>query len=196
VRESIKPLLVSEGHSRSTEKFKILVFGGSQGARGINNCVRDLILKNPSWLSDCQIRLQTGSLDFATIENSLKGISNVEVKEYLKTIDQDYRWANLIVCRAGASTLAELAAAKKAAILIPFPFAADDHQRKNAEALAVQGAARCIVQKDLTPERLEKEILDFKNNPKLIEDLESSIAKIHRPGAAALMASQIKESCL
>ena len=83
---------------------------------------------------------------------------NADVKRYIDDMVSEFAKADLVVCRAGATTTAELIAAGKAAIMIPFPLAADDHQRKNAEALQAAGAARMILQQDLSGETVGKEI--------------------------------------
>ena len=81
-----------------------------------------------------------------------------DVRSYIDNMMADFAEADLVLCRAGATTTAELIAAGKASIMVPFPFAADDHQRKNAEALQAAGAARMILQQDLSGERLAAEI--------------------------------------
>ena len=99
----------------------ILIFGGSRGARGINRCVLEWLTGQPKNFRNLQVRLQTGHLEYSKIKTRLQGLSNVHVFEYLNDITQDYQWADLVICRAGASTLAELATTQKASILIPFP---------------------------------------------------------------------------
>ena len=125
----------------STRPLRILVFGGSQGARFINNLVCDSVMESvrsgDDWLRDIEIVHQTGATDHARLVEAYKGApSQVQVFEYLHDMDARYLWADLVVCRSGASTVAEIAACEKAAIFIPLPTAADDHQRKNAEVLA------------------------------------------------------------
>jgi UDP-N-acetylglucosamine--N-acetylmuramyl-(pentapeptide) pyrophosphoryl-undecaprenol N-acetylglucosamine transferase len=91
----------------------------------------------------------------------------------------------LLICRAGATTVAELAAAGRAAILIPFPQAADDHQRKNAEAVARVGGGVLIAEADLTPARLARELLDLAENPDRLARMSQSVRQLARPDAAA-----------
>ena len=97
----------------------------------------------------------------------------------------EFAKADLIICRAGATTSAELVAAGKAAIMIPFPLAADDHQRKNAEALQSGGAARMILQKDLSGARLAAEISSLIAAPEEIDRMETASRKLARRDAAA-----------
>jgi UDP-N-acetylglucosamine--N-acetylmuramyl-(pentapeptide) pyrophosphoryl-undecaprenol N-acetylglucosamine transferase len=99
----------------------------------------------------------------------------------------------LIICRAGATTSAELVAAGKAAIMVPLPTAADDHQRKNAEALESAGAARMVLQKDLTGPRLATEIAGLLEAPERITSMEQAGRKLGRKDAAAATVDLIEE---
>jgi UDP-N-acetylglucosamine--N-acetylmuramyl-(pentapeptide) pyrophosphoryl-undecaprenol N-acetylglucosamine transferase len=101
--------------------------------------------------------------------------------------------ADLVICRAGATTTAELIAAGKAAIMIPFPFAADDHQRKNAEALETGGAAKMILQQDLSADRLAKEIIDLVQMPEKLSAMEEASRKLARGDAAVAAVDMIEE---
>src|SRR5260370_34552380 len=105
----------------------------------------------------------------------------------------EFARADLIICRAGATTSAELVAAGKAAIMIPFPLAADDHQRKNAEALQTAGAARMILQKDLNGTRLAAEISSLIEAPDEIDRMETTSRKLARRDAAAAAVDLIEE---
>jgi UDP-N-acetylglucosamine--N-acetylmuramyl-(pentapeptide) pyrophosphoryl-undecaprenol N-acetylglucosamine transferase len=105
----------------------------------------------------------------------------------------EFAKADLVVCRAGATTCAELSAAGKAALMIPLPTAADDHQRKNAEALLAAGAARMILQKDLTGESLANEISDLINRPERISAMEDATKKLARADAAEATVDLIEE---
>ena len=118
---------------------------------------------------------------------------SVELREYLHDMDRQYARADLVICRSGAATLSELAAAGKPAILIPFPFAADDHQKKNAESLVAQGAAQMIEQKDLTADRLHSAVDDLRLHPEKRERMSTEIRKFHRPHAADLLAGEFIE---
>ncbi len=179
--------------SESGEKFRILVFGGSQGARGINRCISDLILSKPSWFEKSKIRVQTGEKDFEEVSSRLYGIEGVEVFQYLDKIENDYKWADLVICRSGAGTIAELAAARKPALLIPFPFSADDHQLRNAQSLVKEGAAELIEQKELTPTRLSEFIQNAMNDRSKLIKMRENIAKRFHPGAAENMAKNLLE---
>ena len=111
--------------------LRILVFGGSQGARFINFLVADALRVGDGWMKDVEVVHQTGPHDFAKIQAKYNDAPPwIQVFDYLHDMDKRYAWADLVVCRAGASTVAEICACQKAAIFIPLPTAADDHQTK------------------------------------------------------------------
>jgi UDP-N-acetylglucosamine--N-acetylmuramyl-(pentapeptide) pyrophosphoryl-undecaprenol N-acetylglucosamine transferase len=105
----------------------------------------------------------------------------------------EFAKADLVICRAGATTCAELAAAGKASIMIPLPTAADDHQRKNAEALARAGAAKMILQAELDGQRLAKEIFALSESPAAITEMEAAAKELGRKDAAEKAADLIEE---
>ncbi len=175
-----------------SSRLRILVFGGSQGARGINITVSDAVVKGGSWLSKVEIVHQTGVHDFEGVKKKYQAASSsVEVHQFLYDMDKRYAWADLVVCRSGASTVAEIAAAQKAAVFIPFPFAADDHQKKNAESLATDGAALLVVQKEFSPDKFIALVEDFLANPLKISQMEARVAKFHKPNASDEIARQL-----
>lgn len=170
VREEIENLFKLEYRKPATP-FKILIFGGSQGARAINNAFCESVLKNKSWLEGFEVIHQTGSTDHKAIVEKYKTVSapQVTVTEFIYDMHEKYKWADLVICRSGASTVAELSAAKKAGLLIPLPSAADDHQYKNAKVLVDANAAWLIEQKDLTPESLIEKVTEIRNNKEKLE---------------------------
>jgi UDP-N-acetylglucosamine--N-acetylmuramyl-(pentapeptide) pyrophosphoryl-undecaprenol N-acetylglucosamine transferase len=105
----------------------------------------------------------------------------------------DFAAADLVLCRAGATTTAELIAAGKASIMVPFPFAADDHQRKNAEALEAAGAARMILQQELSGDRLATEIEKLVQSPQELDRMEEASKKLAHGDAAAAAVDMIEE---
>jgi UDP-N-acetylglucosamine--N-acetylmuramyl-(pentapeptide) pyrophosphoryl-undecaprenol N-acetylglucosamine transferase len=176
--------------------MSLLVFGGSQGARAINEAMVAALPKLSSHKNHLRVTHQTGAADHERIQRGYADAGwgdNVEVKAYIDDMVREFNQADLIVSRAGATTTAELVAAGKAAIMIPFPLAADDHQRKNAEALAVAGAARMILQKDLTGERLAQEINLLISAPDKIAAMESAGRKLARRDAAAVTVDLMEE---
>jgi UDP-N-acetylglucosamine--N-acetylmuramyl-(pentapeptide) pyrophosphoryl-undecaprenol N-acetylglucosamine transferase len=138
-----------------SETVNLLIFGGSQGARAINNAMIDALEMLPK--EKLRITHQTGESDFEKIREIYRqsGWETADVRPYISDMVEEFAKSDLIICRAGATSCAELAAAGRAAVMIPLPTAADDHQRKNAEALERAGAARMILQKDLTGKTLE-----------------------------------------
>ena len=165
-------------------KINLLIFGGSQGARAINNAMADALEKLPE--DKLQITHQTGEFDFEKIKEiyARSGFSGADVRSFITNMVEEFAKSDLIICRAGATTCAELSAAGRASIMIPLPTAADDHQRKNAEALKAAGAARMILQRDLNGETLAKEILDLINAPEKISAMEQAAKKLARADAA------------
>ncbi len=124
-----------------------------------------------------RIKHQTGPADLEKVKAAYEASElneHAEVCSYIDNMMNDFAAADLVICRAGATTTAELIAAGKASIMIPFPYAADDHQRKNAEALQAGGAARMILQQELSGERLVREIRDLSQNPSLIDRMEEA----------------------
>jgi UDP-N-acetylglucosamine--N-acetylmuramyl-(pentapeptide) pyrophosphoryl-undecaprenol N-acetylglucosamine transferase len=105
----------------------------------------------------------------------------------------DFAAADLVLCRAGATTTAELIAAGKASIMVPFPYAADDHQRKNAEALQAAGAARMILQQELSAERLAEEIEKLVQSPDDLNRMEEASRQLAHGDAAAAAVDMIEE---
>ena len=121
------------------------------------------------------------------------GRTRVDVRPYIDDMVSEFAKADLIISRAGATTSAELVAAGKAAIMVPFPLAADDHQRKNAEALQAAGAARMILQKELSGERLANEINSLLAAPEEIDQMETASRKLARRDAATATVDLMEE---
>lgn len=176
-----------------TEKFHILIFGGSQGARAINNAMTDALDKLPK--ERIEVTHQTGEADFEKIKElyARADWETADVRPYISDMMTEFSKADLVICRAGATTCAELSAAGKAGLMIPLPTAADDHQRKNAEALEKNGAARMLLQRDLNGESLANEILSLINSPEKISAMEESAKKLSRKDAAEATVNLIEQ---
>jgi UDP-N-acetylglucosamine--N-acetylmuramyl-(pentapeptide) pyrophosphoryl-undecaprenol N-acetylglucosamine transferase len=174
------------------EKTNLLIFGGSQGARAINNAMAEALEHLPP--EKLQITHQTGESDFENIKERYvrAGWNEAEVRPYISDMVAEFTKSDLIICRAGATSCAEIAAAGKAAIMIPLPTAADDHQRKNAEALQNAGAARMILQRDLSAENLAQAIKDLMNSPEKISAMEIAAKKLARKDAAEVTVNLIE----
>jgi UDP-N-acetylglucosamine--N-acetylmuramyl-(pentapeptide) pyrophosphoryl-undecaprenol N-acetylglucosamine transferase len=171
------------------DKFNILIFGGSRGARSINLAVTqnlDLLLPISGRIS---LLHQTGYEAADEVRESYHKAGIVaDVREFINDMGQAYSWADLVVCRSGASSVAELTALGKPAILIPYPYAIGDHQTRNAVLLETAGAARVILDRDLKNGMLTKEIRSIIEKPDLLDDMAESSRKLGRPEAARIIA--------
>jgi UDP-N-acetylglucosamine--N-acetylmuramyl-(pentapeptide) pyrophosphoryl-undecaprenol N-acetylglucosamine transferase len=181
--------------NRDNARFCLLIFGGSQGARAINQAMVAALPHLESYRERLLITHQTGELDFETVREGYAkaGWTSAEIKRYISDMVSAFAATDLIVSRAGATTCAELAAAGKAAIMVPLPTAADDHQRKNAEALQSAGAARMILQKDLSGAELAKEIQALIENQERVTEMEINAKKLAKQDAAGAAADLIEE---
>lgn len=164
--------------------FTIFVIGGSQGAHSINMAVVDALkfLKEKDAFFFIH---QTGDVDEEEVKNAYRedGITGT-VKSFFNDMGQQYRNADLVICRAGATTVAELTAIGKGALLIPYPFAADDHQVLNAKILSGAGAAEIILQKEVSGKSLAKKIEYYASNYKVLSNMALMAKKLGRPDAA------------
>jgi UDP-N-acetylglucosamine--N-acetylmuramyl-(pentapeptide) pyrophosphoryl-undecaprenol N-acetylglucosamine transferase len=168
------------------EKFSLFIFGGSGGARRINYAVVDGLKLLGDLESEIVITHQTGPLDYAAIKQAYAALPfNAEVTPFIDNMAEAYARADLIICRAGATTVAELTAFGKAAILVPYPYAIYDHQRGNAQALQARGAAEMILDQDLTGALLAKRIRSYFADRARIEKMAAAARALGRPDAAA-----------
>jgi UDP-N-acetylglucosamine--N-acetylmuramyl-(pentapeptide) pyrophosphoryl-undecaprenol N-acetylglucosamine transferase len=163
----------------------LLVFGGSQGARAINDAVVKSAAGLKSAIPNLRIVHQTGQRQFDEIAAAYKSAGfKAEVAPFIENMAQRFAEADLVICRSGASTVAEIAAAGKAAIFVPLPTAADDHQRRNAESLVAQGAAMMIPEAELTPERLTSVVRAvFEDRQRILQVGEKARTLSHRDAA-------------
>ena len=174
----------------SKEVFTVFIAGGSQGAHSINMAVlaalEHLTEKNRYFFIH-----QTGSADERTVTAAyeLSGVRS-RVLPFIKDMASVYRDADLIICRAGATTVAEITALGKAAIMIPFPYAADDHQAMNARDLALQGAAEMILEKDLTGHLLAQRIEFYADHPERLHQMETAAGALGNPDAASAIVNE------
>jgi len=145
-----------------SERLRVLVFGGSQGARALNEVVVAMVKKYPRLYTDIAIKHQTGGRDFERMQ-SLYGLlqDKVELVEYIHDMPSELKKFDLVVCRSGASTVAEVIACRKPAVFVPLPTAADNHQFVNAKVVADKHAAIVVEQKDLNEDMLYKLLLQL-----------------------------------
>ena len=173
---------------------RVLVFGGSQGAHAINMAMVEAAPRLVAAAPGLEITHQTGERDLEMVRDGYgRAGLQARVEPFLYAMDREMKAADVIVCRAGATTLAELTAAGRPSILIPLPTATDDHQRKNAEVLVVQGAARMIEQRSLTGELLATEIVALARNDAERTAMSAAARRTAKPDAAKVIVDRILE---
>ena len=170
---------------RTGQPFTLLVVGGSLGARAINQTM----VETMPLLAEAGLNLnlihQTGQADWETVKNVYADLGlEVDVRPFIDDMDQAYLAADLVICRAGALTVSELAAVELPAVFIPLPSAASNHQEFNARSLVDIGAAEMILQKDLTPKLLADTILRLAADRALLRTMEQNAAQAAKPDAA------------
>ena len=169
--------------------FSVLVFGGSLGARGINTRMIEALDHLRDLKEQLHFLHQTGKAD---VEEVRKGYADkgfkAEVVEFIDDMSEAYARSELVVCRAGATTVAELTVCKKASILIPFPFATDDHQAVNARALVDAGAALMFREAELDGLKLAAELRALAPDPEKLKKMEKAAGLLGRPEAAKELA--------
>jgi len=176
----------TDEHAAGTDrkKFTVLVLGGSQGAHSINMAVIDA-LKHLNPERNYHLIHQTGIADETMVKDSYMrcGISGT-VRSFFHDMADLYSKADLIICRAGATTVAEVTSIGKGVIFIPYPFAADDHQVMNAKALVDEEAAQMIQENDLSGELLAERIETLASDPDLLKNMIEKSKLFGRPKAA------------
>ncbi len=180
-----KEIAASASSRERGSRFTLLIFGGSAGAHRINAAVMEALDLLQERGSNFTFIHQTGKEDFNLVSRGYeeKGFE-AEVLPFIDEMARCYRRADLVICRSGASTVAELAVCAKAAVLIPYPHAAHQHQLINAQQLVDHGAAKMIRDESLNGSSLSRVILDLYHHPEKREKMEEAIRKIGRPMAA------------
>jgi UDP-N-acetylglucosamine--N-acetylmuramyl-(pentapeptide) pyrophosphoryl-undecaprenol N-acetylglucosamine transferase len=171
---------------RDPARFSLLVFGGSQGARAVNEAVVAALPHLAARREVLRVTHQTGKLDFEKVRAGYEAAGwgeSAEVREYIDDMVSAFGAADLIVSRAGATTSFELMAAGKAALMVPLPGQLE--QRRNAEVMQEAGAARMILQEKLTGERLAREISELIADPARVTRMEQAARALARGDAAA-----------
>jgi UDP-N-acetylglucosamine--N-acetylmuramyl-(pentapeptide) pyrophosphoryl-undecaprenol N-acetylglucosamine transferase len=168
-----------------SESARVLVMGGSLGARAINDAMPDALAAVQKRVRRLEVVHQSGRGNDEALRARYDALGvRAEVKPFLDDVAGELARADLVVARAGAGTVAEIAAVGRAAIFVPFPFAADDHQRSNAEALSHEHAAVCIVQSDATPARLAEEMIALLEDGARREAMANAARAMGHPRAA------------
>jgi len=180
---------------RLEKPFRLLITGGSQGALPINRTFVDSMDGLAARKNELAIVHQSGERDYNAVRTAYaRREINAEVVPFLTNMPERFAWADIIVCRAGAITAAEIAAAGRAAIFIPFGRATDSHQLRNAQEMSRAGAGRLISEAELTPEKLTGEVFSLLDQPQEIEKLSTAARELARPHAARDIVNLIEEA--
>ena len=166
------------------DRFTVLIIGGSQGAHRINLAMIAALghLRHAERL---HVVHQTGEADEADVSQAYRENKvSAQTQSFFDNMAEQYRQADLIICRAGATTVAEITALGKAAIFIPFPYAADNHQMLNAADLTNDGAAEIIVEKELTGVLLSEKIKHYLDHPEALDGMAARARRYGKPEAA------------
>ena len=162
----------------------LLIFGGSAGARRLNHTLPRALALLGQDRENVRIVHQTGKADHAEVMATYTQLGlRAEVVPFIDNMKEMYQATDLVVCRAGATTIAELTSLGKPAILIPYPYAVDNHQRANAEILVQAGAAHMVLDAELTPERMCDEIRPLITNPTRLAEMGRAAITVGRPDA-------------
>ncbi len=168
----------------------LLIFGGSQGAHALNQVMLESIVALRARVPDLHVIHQTGEHDYNDARAAyLRAEATAEVSPFIDEMPQTFARADLLLCRSGASTVAEVAAAGKPAVFVPFPYATDDHQRRNAEALVKVGAAHMIPEAELTSTLLVDTIARLFDDRQRLARMGLAARALARPDSAGEIAA-------
>jgi UDP-N-acetylglucosamine--N-acetylmuramyl-(pentapeptide) pyrophosphoryl-undecaprenol N-acetylglucosamine transferase len=194
----VRPEFLGGGHDEQVlphegqRAARVLVFGGSQGAHAINMAMVEAAPRLAAAAPGLAITHQTGERDLEMVRDGYRRAGlQARVEPFLYAMDREMKEADLIVSRAGATTLAELTASGRPSILIPLPTATDDHQRRNAEALVANAAARMIEQRSLTGELLATEIVTLAGNAQERAAMSAAARRMAKPDAARVIVDRV-----
>jgi UDP-N-acetylglucosamine--N-acetylmuramyl-(pentapeptide) pyrophosphoryl-undecaprenol N-acetylglucosamine transferase len=170
-------------------RFHLLVFGGSQGAHGLNVAMLEALPPLIDVYDSMWIVHQTGAQDFAAVHKAYAdGFYPGSVHAYIQDMATEYGMADMVICRAGATTLAELMVTGRPAVLLPFPYAANDHQAHNARLMAAAGAAEIIEDRALSGGKLAERIQHYLAHPEIVEEMAARSLAGGKPEAATRLA--------
>jgi UDP-N-acetylglucosamine--N-acetylmuramyl-(pentapeptide) pyrophosphoryl-undecaprenol N-acetylglucosamine transferase len=191
-KEILAEALTGKTREGAAGELRLLVFGGSAGAHSINQTMTAALPFIARFRERLHITHQTGENDLAEVREAYRreGFRG-EALPFIDNMAEAYRAADLIVCRAGATTIAEVTATGKACIFIPFPHAVDDHQRRNAEALLKQGAGFMLLERELSGESLARLVGDLIDNPERITTAGRNARSLARLDAAQVIVDEM-----
>lgn len=177
----------------SQRPFTLFVFGGSQGAHALNVAVPEAISQlDQEHKQRLRIVHQTGEKDYHAVCTAYQAAgSAAEVQPFIDNMAAMYRRADLIICRAGATTIAEVTALGKACLFVPFPHATDDHQRKNAEALLKQGACEMMLEQEMKGAALASSVVRLMDDPEKLRQIGENARGLARLDAAQVIVDQM-----
>ena len=189
VRASIELLATPESRFASrTGPIRLLILGGSLGAKALNNAVPQAMALNGQ-ANLFEIKHQCGERHLNECQQNYQGVTiKAEVTPFIDDMTSAYAWADLVICRAGALTIAELAASGVGALLIPYPYAVDDHQTHNAMALVTSGAAQLIPEDMLTADLLLKQLNTFIGHREKLLEMANAARSQAKLGTAKVVA--------
>jgi len=181
-----------QGEQMGSGVFRLFVFGGSQGAHAINTAMIAALPHLADLTARLEICHQTGENDCAEVRAAYgkSGIA-AEVQPFISDMAAEYHKTDLIICRAGATTIAEVTACGKACLFIPFPHAVDDHQRRNAEALLKKQACFMLLERELSGERLATTIRGLMNDPETLRQTGAAAFGLARLDAAQIIVDEM-----
>jgi UDP-N-acetylglucosamine--N-acetylmuramyl-(pentapeptide) pyrophosphoryl-undecaprenol N-acetylglucosamine transferase len=181
-------------HDEPDAPVGVLIFGGSQGAHAINVAAVEAAPELARSGTRLSVTHQTGERDLEMVREGYLGAGlGARVEPFLYAMDREMKAAQVVVCRAGATTLAEITAAGRAAVLVPLPTATDDHQRKNADVLARAGAAEVIDQRELTGTRFAAAVLALAHDKERRERMARAARRLAKPDAARAIVDRALE---
>ena len=187
-----RELLTVKPAEKAAGRFTVLVLGGSQGAHAINRAVVEALdhLKEPARMRFIH---QTGPRDASWVASAYeRHRMEATVEPFFQDMATIYRSATMVICRAGATTIAELTALGKPAIFIPFPFATNNHQELNARYVADSGGGEVVLERDLNGELLAERIDHYVSNPKALQGMSVGVEALGRRNAAELIVDECR----
>lgn len=196
VRKEIEHIAEPEHRiAQGDRPLRLLVLGGSLGALAINQQIPEALALLPESLQ-LEVRHQCGKAHVAVTEEAYQAAAvKAQIEPFIVDMAEAYSWADLVVCRAGALTVSEVAAAGVGAILVPYPHAIDDHQTRNGEWLVKQGAAELIQQADMTAEKLAAVLGSWLGDKEKLRSMAVSARQLAKPNVAEAIADVCMEVC-
>ncbi len=192
IRAAIESMSSQNQGAPVSGRFTVFIFGGSQGAMGINTLVLQALSFLKARIGEIQLIHQTGERDYERVRDGYAQAGvQARVEKFIYEMPETYAASSLIICRAGSSTLSEIAAVGRASILIPFPQASDNHQEHNARVFSDAGAALLLIQDESKGEDLARAIFDLLDHPEKRRAMEVRVRDFHQAKAADRIAKDL-----